>query len=85
MPAASEDKASRQKAENGRKLLVSTSTVPEFLVAKYGLLDKDRVIFVHAVTTDQTLPHFQARLLQGQTFEGKPLASISSYFSELFM
>ena len=60
-------------------MLVSTAAIPEFLVSKYGLLEKDKVVFVHAVTKDQVLPHFQARLLGAQTFEGKPLVRITSF------
>ncbi|CAE7836054.1 hemA [Symbiodinium sp. CCMP2592] len=65
------DGQNREKAEKGRSMLVSTAAIPAFLVSKYGLLEKDKVVFVHAVTKDQVLPHFQARLLGGKTFEGK--------------
>ncbi|CAE7884576.1 hemA, partial [Symbiodinium necroappetens] len=62
------------REEKSRRLLVTTSTIPEFLKERFAALE--HVTMTHQVTKDKTLPHFQARLISG-THGGKILGITS--------
>ena len=65
------ENASNDRSRASRKLVSTTETIPDFLTAKFPM--PDDIKMVHIIHKTTTLPHFQAKLPSGLSFEGKSL------------
>ena len=59
----------KQNAKS-RKMLSSTSTTPQWLLDMFNL-PMDQIVFSHVQHRGGILPHFQVRMLQGDSFDNK--------------
>ena len=61
----------RKKEARSRKMLATSATTPEWLKEKFPV--PNDVICSHVLHKTGTLPHFQMRFQNGQSFDGKSL------------
>ena len=73
-PRQDQEEPSGNKAARSRKLLSCTSATPEWLLSKFSL-PMDQIVFSHVQHKTGVLPHFQVRMLAGDSFENKRLES----------
>ena len=59
-----------KQSAKSRKMLSSTSTTPQWLLDMFNL-PMDEIVFSHVQHRGGILPHFQVRMLKGDTFDNK--------------